>query len=544
MRNLKNIALALIAMCGLSACVHNLNTTPIDPSVNTEVDRDALFNKVYGTFGMTGDGKSGDVDGIDEGTSAFYRMMFELNEFPADGGFWNWYNDAGVSEIYNLSWKSTNSLVAGLYYRLYFDITLCNHFIEKFGEDSDPDVQDMIYETRWVRAVNYYYLLDMFQDVPFADKVSAEHPKQMKRAELFAWLEKELLDLEDKMPAVKKNPYRADKYAATFMLMRLYLNAEVYTGTPKYTEAAAKAAEIMKSPYTLSPVYKEMFMADNDLALNPSACSEFVFSIYQDGKFCSMYGGSWFLVSGTRDSKLKPWGTADSWSCWRSSTTLFVGPWFTEEDAKNIKTLATTAGYACANEDVLPILAKDDRCMLSAYDTIGWDATNINKALDATKTGAVAGDNGGTFDFCWAICKWTNMRHDGTMSPNAATKMPDTDIPLLRASEAYLTYAEAVLRGGTACNGTAQDAIDQLRARAHATNPYTATLDNLLDEWQREFYSEGRRRTDLVRFGKFTSGDYIWEGKGNKALDDRYNVYPLPNADVVANKNLEQYLNY
>ncbi len=155
----------------------------------------------------------------------------------------------------------------------------------------------------------------------------------------------------------------------------------------------------------------------------------------------------------------------------------------------------------------------------------------------------VAGDNGGTFGNSWTICKWTALYHDGSFSVNAATEYPDTKIPLLRASEAYLTYAEAVLRGANGSKGDAQSAVDVLRNRAHATGAYTATLDNLLDEWQREFYSEGRRRTDLVRFGKFVSGDMLREGQTG-AKDARFNVYPLPAADVTANENLTQYLGY
>ena len=104
----KQIVGGVVLALGLTACVHDLNVTPIDPSVTMKPDQDALFNKVYATLALTGqngpDG-NGDVDGIDEGTSAFYRMIFELNAFPGDGGFWKWSDGyPGINEMSNLTW--------------------------------------------------------------------------------------------------------------------------------------------------------------------------------------------------------------------------------------------------------------------------------------------------------------------------------------------------------------------------------------------------------------------------------------------------------
>ena len=281
----KHIVGGVVLALGLTACVHDLNVTPIDPSVTMKPDQDALFNKVYATLALTGqngpDG-NGDVDGIDEGTSAFYRMIFELNEFPGDGGFWNWYDgDPGINEMYNLTWKSTNDLVTGLYYRLYFDITLCNHYLDLFGDASDERTQFQVAEVRFIRALNYYYLLDMFLDVPFAEKVTTEKPKQITRAQLYEWLEGELKDLETALPATKQSEYRVDQVAAQFILMRMYLNSEVYIQTARYNEAAAYANKVITSQYTLSPVYAYMFMGDNTRFGYAASTREFVLCTYQ-----------------------------------------------------------------------------------------------------------------------------------------------------------------------------------------------------------------------------------------------------------------------
>lgn len=549
MKNLfQNILIAICVLFGAASCVNDLNVVPIDPSSKQNVDRDALFNKCYATLALTGqkgpDG-SGDVDGIDEGVSSYYRMMFELNEFPADGGWWNWSADAGVNQIYNLTWNSSNALVAGLYFRLYFDITLCNHFIGLFGESDDAAVKTQVAEIRWLRALNYYTLLDMFQDVPFSTAVSSEKPEQINRADLYAWLEGELKDLEQTLPENRVNLYRVDRTAATFLLMRMYLNAEVYTGTPQWDKAAEYAAAVMQSSYgVLAPTYSHLFMGDNQK--NP-ANTEALLWIYQ-GVETESWGGSRFLVNATRDAGNLPSGSDDSWSCWRSTTTL-IDVWFDRDAALNINTAATAAGYKCADEYAMPALAGDDRAMLCARtikegsngaDSITFDATlsELYTLVDGKKIGK----NGESFSLGWSICKWTGVYSDGTKY-GSDNYYPDTNIPLLRGSEAYLTYAEAVWRGGSAVNGTAEAAIKALRDRAHCTQPFTLDEQSLLDEWQREFYCEGRRRTDLVRFGRFTSGDYLWEGK-YKSVDDRYNVYPIPNSDLVANNNLKPYLGY
>lgn len=130
----------------------------------------------------------------------------------------------------------------------------------------------------------------------------------------------------------------------------------------------------------------------------------------------------------------------------------------------------------------------------------------------------------------------------------------DTDFPMFRLADAHLIYAEAVLRGGT--GGSAAQAltyVNAIRTRAYgdAGGNITANelnLNFILDERSREFYWEAQRRTDLIRFGKFTGSAYIWPWKGGvmdgKATDAKYNVYPIPSSDVVANPNLKQNTGY
>ena len=119
---------------------------------------------------------------------------------------------------------------------------------------------------------------------------------------------------------------------------------------------------------------------------------------------------------------------------------------------------------------------------------------------------------------------------------------PDMDLPLMRAAEAYLTYAEAQFRLG----GDALTTINELRKRANAEPLTTIDENTIRDEWGREFYAEGRRRTDLVRLDMFVGNKYGWEWKagnqfGQKPLEEHRVVFPLPLSDVTANPNLRQY---
>lgn len=529
-----------VAVMGLVSC--SLDRIPEDPNTIMQFDQDAVFSKVYATLAVTGqkgpDG-NGDVDGIDEGTSSFYRMIWELQEFPTDEIQCAW-GDPGLPEIVRMEWNSTNALVAGVYFRLYFDITLCNSFLENTEGKTDAKTLQQRAEVRFIRALNEYYLLDMYGTVPNAVAVSVDAPKPIQRAELFTKLETELKSLIDQnnsesLPDVRSSIYRVDKTAAELLLARLYLNAEVYTGAPRWSEAAEYAAKVMNnSNYRLLTqgtgmysAYQKLFMGDNH---SNGAQDESLLLIYQDGIYTKSWGGARFLVNAFRDKGFLPSGSDDSWS----------GPRSTPEMVSKFVDL-TSAASIRKNEYEMGATLGDDRAILCSYSD---SATTLVWSLN--------GDNA-TKDFydCWSICKWTGVYSTAAtpeLSVGSDPSFPDTDIPFLRLAEAYLTYAEAVFRGAPATNGTAEDAIKALRNRANNTQPFTLSADFLLDEWSREFYAEGRRRIDLVRFGQFAgpTATQNWENRGGakssdaaKSMDKKFNIFPLPLADVTANENLK-----
>ena len=535
MKTIKKSLLLLGVVAFLfTSCVQNLDVVPNDPNNIQYFDQNGVFTKIYATLATTGqngpDG-NGDVEGIDEGVSAFVRMIWELQEFPTDEGWWIWGGDAGLPDVRVISWTAVNPLISGIYYRLYFDVSLCNHFLQHATAEGDGAAQ--IAEVRFIRALNYYYLLDMFGSVPFTLEVSEAAKPQYTRQQLFEWLETELKQLEDLLPAARLNDYRVDKVAAQMLLARMYLTAEVYTGSARWADAEAYADKVMSSSYKLHKTstsgiysaYQELFMGDNHKFVGGTG-GEGILNIYQDGVMTQCWGGARFLCSAFRDANYNYFGSDDTWSCFRSSPE-FVEKW----------TDLATAATIFADEFEMPAIMDDDRAIMRSANVGSTDTCKLEGSMKE-----------GAFYECWSVLKWTGRYSTqpigGTNIAGHDPHFPDTDIPFMRVAEAYMTKAEALYH-----QGKVSEALgiinDEIRARANAEPLLTLDDQTLCDEWCREFYCEGRRRIDLIRLGFFAgpkadANGYTWEGRGSVksggafvSLDKKYNIFPLPNSDVV-----------
>lgn len=574
-KNFKYAFIAAIAILGLNSCVKDLNVESIDKNSVSAIDPAQLLGKIYSTLGTTGQegpAGNGDIEGLDEGTSSFYRMTYELNEFPSDQIYWIW-PDVGVDDVRKATWTASNALVRGAYCRYIFDITLCNLYITQYAE-VDPIKTA---EVRFLRALNYWYLLDMFGNVPFnitsaemaaydkkADLMGANenYPKQIKRANLYKWIESELQFCEEVLPENRISYYRVDRSAAQLLLARLYLNAEVYTGKADWKNAALYAKKVLSSGHQLASKYEYLFMGDNDnLSAVNDAWKEIILPVAQDHEMIQSYGGSRFLIASFYADGMPSSGVTDSWKCIRTRKqliSLFIpevknfsisdknndpATWFTTNTSlmAEIEKMAEPKG----DMSVIREYAKDDRAMFlnyREYNDSSLIVCNIQKSNDKDE-----------FFSGWLCTKYSNNMADPTrVIPETEDKAnPDTDIPLMRLAEAYLTYAEAVVRDPSAAveGYTAEEAINALRTRANAEPLAMLDIEEVFKEWGREFYSEARRRTDLVRFGKFTGSSYEWEWKagnqfGKKAIDDFRTVFPIPFSDITANPNLTQNKGY
>lgn len=524
-------AAALMLSLGFSSCVGDLDVEPIDPSTNMTVNPVALFNKCYANMALAGQGGANgdcDIDGLDGGTTGFVRQLFNANCLTTDEAHCPW-GDEGIPAFNHNQWGASHPMLKGFYYRLFFGVTMCNHYLEVAA---DYDAR-MTAEIRYLRALHYAILMDCYGNVPFVTSVTSELAQQKSRPEMFAWIEQELKEVEPLLAdaKVKKDSEegygRVDKAAVWMLLARLYLNAEVYTGTPQWEKAKQYAKMVMDSPYKVFTAgvngwsaYQMLFMGDN--GSNGASC-EAILPVLQDGVTTTAWGCTLFLMAGCyKDDMIDAQyyagnGTVENWQGNRARPDL-IAKFFPNGNAP----AGTTADMQAA--------AGDHRALFWGKDR------NLNI------------DEESKFENGYSVTKFSNYYSTGAAAHHS--QFPDTDFFLLRAAEAYLTYAEAdahLNNGTTSAEGTA--AVDVIRKRAHAQTYASYTLNQLLDEWSREFYFEGHRRMDLVRHGKFGgNNNYNWQWKGgvktgvNFSAD--YNVFAIPDAELSSNPNLVQNTGY
>ena len=532
LRYFKNMipAAALIAAVGLSSCTKDLDVTPIDPSKTMVPDEAALFTKCYAQMalqGQTGANGDCDIDGLDGGTAGFVRQLFNANELTTDEAICAW-GDPGIPAFNFNQWDASHPMLHGFYYRLYTGITYCNHYLEVCADADAAHVA----EIRFLRALFYYYLMDCFGNVPFATVLMSTPPEQIQRADLFKWIESELLEVKDLMqtPAVRKDTDsdygRADQDAANLLLARLYLNAEVYTGTARWNDAKEYAEKVINGPHKLWTTgtngwsaYQMLFMGDNG---SNGASQEAILPLLQDGLKTTAWCTTLFLAASTWKSDMdvnSDYGTSEYWAGNRARSQL-LAKFFPNGDAPEatISDMATAAG--------------DDRALFH-----GADRTLI---VD-TPTEFTSG---------YSVGKYRNTYASGG-NPHGSQFM-DTDFFLMRSAEAYLIAAEADARiNGGSTSTTGAGYINALRQRANAVTLSSYTTDQILDERSRELYFEGFRRTDLIRYGYFggdKSGQYLWDWKAGSQNGASFasfrNVFAIPAEDMNANPNLTQNAGY
>ena len=175
-------AVAIVLSMGLNSCVKDLDVEPIDPALQSDVTAEQLFNKCYANLAVQGNGGSDgdcDIDGIDGGFSVLYRMLWNANELPTDEAMCKW-GDPGIEPLNKNAYDASNPFLEGLYYRLYTGIAFCNQYISAFGDYNET----MTAEVRFLRAFQYYILMDCFGNVPFTPEISGGKADQISRADL------------------------------------------------------------------------------------------------------------------------------------------------------------------------------------------------------------------------------------------------------------------------------------------------------------------------------------------------------------------------
>ena len=517
MKTIKYILGSFAAAICLTACVGDLNVTPIDPNANTadkaltsEAQMQAYLASVYLGFaspGYYGANGSASISGLDGGASQYIRGLYHHTELTTDESVCGW-NDQTINNSHWMNWTTDDTFIYAFWSRIFMQVSAANEFIreaKRYGEGM-ANIDEYIAEARVLRAIAYFHAIDNFGNVPFADENSivGTVPEQISRADLYAWLEAELLDLinGNTLAAPKGNGYsRADKGVAKFLLAKLYLNAEVFSGTPQWQKCADVLKDLMDDGYSLHTTpngekfsaYQDLFLADND-----KCTDEIIFAVQQDGVNTTSYGATNYLIFASTGGTMDPaeLGISSGWGGLRTTPEFYNK--FSPDDKR---ALFYTSGQQKDIDDI------------------------------------------GEFTNGYAFMKFRNIQSDG--NPGKELGFVDTDFPMMRYADVLLMAAECQVRGAS-IDGLS--AYNQVRQRAGLPTASFIVLQDVLDERGRELYQECWRRNDLIRFGQFTTGTYLWQWKGNvkegAAVDDYRNLFPIPDSDRLANSNLQQNKGY
>ena len=512
MKTMKYILGVLVLAIGMSSCVGDLNVTPLDPALNTadkalqtEDDYFALLAQCYTGFAVSGSyGPNGanNISGVDGGFSQYFRGRYHLNGLTTDEAVCGW-NDQTLQDLHGLNWTTSDVFVAAFYYRIAYQISACNEFIRQAGKAviDLPKKDQWIAEARALRAFCWLDAIDNYGGFPYADEtnsVGSTAPEYRSREQLYAYVESECKDLLENSALYDygQGEYgRVNKGMVAMVLAKLYLNAEVYVGQAKYAECAA-VLKNLEGKYNLhtnthgtgNNAYQELFLADND-----KCTEELIFVIEQNGTQTASYGATNYLIFASTGDTMDPAavGISSGWGGIRT-TPEFYGMF----DAADQRELFWEEGHTLSIDDI------------STFS----NGIGFQKFKNVMSNGSTASDKG----------------------------FVDVDFPVFRYADALLMLAECELNG-VSCGGKA--AFDAVRARA-GMPAIELNEENLLEERGRELYLEGWRRSDLVRFGKFTSDSFVWQWKGGvkdgQGCPAHMALFPIPDSDRYANTNLEQ----
>jgi hypothetical protein len=516
------MALAAALLMGGAAACTDITAPPKSTVTGANIFNDpnsyrAFLAKLYGGLAVTGQqGPAGrpDIQGIDEGFSQYIRLYWQMQELPTDEAVIAW-NDAGVQELNTQIWSTQNQFLVSMYYRIYFQVALANEFLRETTDDKltarntgsslRADIQQYRAEARFLRALSYWHGIDLFGSIPLVREdfaLNSPPPAQATRQEVYDFVVAELTEVRAQLPAPAATQYgRASRAAADMLLAKVYLNAQVYTGTPRWAEARAAAEAVIAGGFSLDDDYLDMFLADNHTS------PELVFAVPQDGQNTRSFGGTTFLAHASVGGNMNQtaYGLNGGWWGLRARPELVA---------------QFPGGAASADERASSVFFTNGQ-------TVGiTDLLNFQQGVAAPK--------------------YQNVTQAGT--PGSDLEFVDTDYPMFRLADAYLIYAEAVLRGGGGTRAQALAYVNALRQRAYGNTSGNITdaqltLDFILAERARELYWEGHRRQDLIRYDRFTdNGVWVFKGgvQAGRTTEAFRDLYPLPASELEANPNLDQ----
>lgn len=561
MKQILKYSLALLASGAMfTSCLSDLDTQPLSENVSTvdqafaapeSYSQYANYAYAYFSFVSQGDPGSSDIAVDNAGQSEYIRQYMGLNEMSTDSfKVCDAWSDDYVKPLQYNKWTGTNAAVMAVYLRGLKAVAMCNEFLSDavssdaavLGRGHEAvldDVRAYRSELRLLRALHYEILLDLFGNPPmvtYEGTLSGALPKQLGRTELFKWVESELLALteDEYLPAKPVSYPRLSKGAAWAILARMYLNAEVYTGTARWEDAKNAAEKVInEGGYELCSDYKKLFLQDNS---TNGAQKEFIVAAMYDSAKTQSYGGTTHLVQASVNETM---ATKEIHLLFGLENPIYNGQWngyhvsdeFVMEnfDLQGVVWGGSTVdwGYDVARSDYR-----------AAFYNYGFTQEFVNESSEIT-TG-------------WACLKWLPLDSNNySLMADKGYAFSSADFPIFRLAEMYLIAAEADARikGGSLSSGDdGYGYLETIYQRANgeeAVLPFSVDLDWILKERVRELMWEGHRRVDLIRYGLFLTAENPWPYKngiksGVAAIESHRTVYPIITSDMLTNPGLEQ----
>lgn len=437
------------------------------------------------------------------------ELSTETSAAPAKFGPWD---DGGIwARLHRHEWENNAWFINNAWNMCFSGVSTCNRLIEEF-EATLEDPTAGVNELRALRVFYLYTAMDLWGDVPlvtsFADAETS--PSRASKSEVFAYITSELEDLITQLPTNVGGEYygRWNRWSAMALLARVYLNAEVYTGTAQYQKVIDLTQQIIDGgQYALTPAYLDNYITDN------SGSQENILVISQS----KTSGGAFNMHMRT----LHPLNKA--------TYNFTDGPW---------------NGYTALEEFYNSF---DDTDVRKEMFIVGQQYTSTGEPI-MDPNGAIEIDSQGNPDpdgepliFTPEINELTPKAFSQSGArigkyefENGLALAMDNDFPVLRYADVLLMRAEAIFRtsGSTA---EAEELVRQVRERAGLGIISPLTEDDLYHEIQRELAFEAQARTIMIRFGRFNNT--WWE---KTITDPNKNVFPIPTGQLNGNPNLTQ----
>lgn len=452
-----------------------------------------------------------------------------------DGGKWK--------RLHYHTWTTDEGGLNNAWSLMYWGMGLCNDPIENIEKRdvanmgiSETEKAAFIAELKLLRAFHYLKLMDLFGNIPVVTKVGEPlKPETLPRAEVFAFIEKEILENVDKAPKLSRQMMgRMSQAGAYAMLVELYLNAEKWTGKARWDDCVAAADKLISGQaggqngaMALDPNISDQFKPTNDLS------KEVIFSIAYDYKVAN-FQPSW-------TSEFYHFKQQEIYGGGRNGNdgvVVIPGVYTTFDNTDLRKSQWLLEGPMVKFSDGTPVLASEE---YNGQQLVFVDNIRKNKSNSTVSNMSEGEENSGVRFNKYKLGNQVKGKNGQEPDPN----YNNTDWNIYRLTWIYFAKAEALMRkNGGVATAEAVALINDCKKRAYTAeawpaNAYTTatlTLDELLAERGREFIFEGFRRNDLIRFGKFTTASW-WD---HTPSNESKALFPIPQRQIDLNSNLKQ----